>query len=383
MKKKTVILIAGIVLIAVLAAWLLKKPAGGYYTLKRMDIDYTILAGCTVSFPEPYDIMAKAEGNVVSIPVAEGQQVKKGDLLIQVDDFKEKQNLTIALNNYESVKLKLVNAKEEVYPRLKEQLNDAGFALADAENDLGRFDTLLAAGAISKVEWEKTKAKRDVAQARYNQVRLQLESYSRSGAAAELINQLNILNAQVELARRAVDDRRFAAPYDCTVIRLDVKQGETVAAGKKVVTVLEKKPWVLETNVDQKDLGFLEAGLPCHVVFDAYPAEKVKASISLVCSVIDFAKGTCNLKLQVAEDRPFIKHGMTGSVEISGKRMTGVNVNVLALPVKYIRRENGGSFVLVQKGRAREKTALEFTPIGEKWVSVKNLSAGTRIALPE
>jgi len=150
-----------------------------------------------------------------------------------------------------------------------------------------------------------------------------------------------------------------------------------------VVTVLEKKPWVLETNVDQKDLGFLEAGLPCHVVFDAYPAEKVKASISLVCSVIDFAKGTCNLKLQVAEDRPFIKHGMTGSVEISGKRMTGVNVNVLALPVKYIRRENGGSFVLVQKGRAREKTALEFTPIGEKWVSVKNLSAGTRIALPE
>lgn len=383
MKKKIVWALLGVALIAGLLVFLLKKPAGEYFVLKRTDVDYKILASCTVSFPEPYEMAAKAEGNVVRIPVAEGQQVKKDDLLVQVDDFKERRNLTIALNNYENVKLKLVNAREETYPRLKEQLNDAGSALAEAQKLAGRITALFAAGAVSKVEMENAGTKLEAAQARYNQVKLQLDSYSRSGAAAELINQLNILNAQVELARRAVDDKRFIAPYDCTVVKLDVKQGETVAAGERVATILEKKPWVLETNVDQKELGFLEAGLPCLVVFDAYPAEKVKARISLVCSVIDFAKGTCNLKLQVMENRPFIKHGMTGSVEISGKRLANVNVNVLALPAKYILRGKEGNFVFVQKGGGNEKTAVQFTPIGESWVSVTNIPEGTRIALPK
>lgn len=383
MKRKRILLAAGIALAVLLAFFLLKKPAVGYFTLKRIDVDYKILASCTVSFPEPYEMAAKAEGDVVRIPVAEGRQVRKGDLLVQADDFKERQNLAIAVNNYENVKLKLVNAREEVYPRLKEQLNDAGAALADAQNHADRIDALFGAGAVAKVEWEKARTTLDAAQARFNQVKLQVDSYSRSGAAAELINQLNVLNAQVELTKRAVADKRFAAPYDCTVIRLDVKQGETMAKGEKVVTVLEKKPWVLEADVDQKELGFLETGLPCMVVFDAYPAEKVKAAVSLVCSLIDMAKGTCNLRLQVVEDRPFIRHGMTGSVEITGRRVAGVNAGVLALPARYIIRGNGGSFVLVKKGRTTEKTALEFTPIGEKWVSVRNLPEGTRIALPE
>jgi HlyD family secretion protein len=383
MKNKFILLLIGFAVIALLFFFLFKKSGAEYYTLKRTDVDYKILASCTVSFPEPYEMAAKTEGDVERIPVAEGQQVKKGDLLIQVDDFKEKQNLTIALNNYENIKLKLINSKEETYPRLKEQLNDANSVLAEAQNHADRMQSLFDAGAVSKVELESAKTKLEAAQAKFNQTKLQIDSYSKSGAAAELINQLNILNAQVELARRAVDEKQLIAPYDCTIIKLDVKEGETVAAGGKAVTILEKKPWVLETNVDQKELSFLEAGLPCFVVFDAYPAEKVKANISLVCSVIDYAKGTCNLKLQVAENKSFIKHGMTGNVEISAKKIKNVNLNVLALPTEYILREKGGNFVLVQTGGKTEKTAVEFTPIGEKWVSVRNIAEGTRIARPK
>ena len=383
MKNKVMLLLLGFALIAFLLVFLLKKPSAEYYTLKRTDVDYKILASCTVSFPEPYEMAAKTEGDVIRIPVTEGQQVKKGALLIQVDDFKEKQNLTIAANNYENIKLKLINSKEETYPRLKEQLNDAGSVLAEAQNHADRMQALFDAGAVSKVELENAKTKLEAAQAKFNQTKLQLDSYSKSGAAAELINQLNILNAQVELARRAADEKQLIAPYDCTIIKLDVRNGETVAAGKKAITILEKKPWVLETNVDQKELSFLETGLSCLVVFDAYPAVKVKANISLVCSVIDYAKGTCNLKLQVAENKAFIKHGMTGNVEISAKKIKNVNLNVLALPTEYILREKGGNFVLVQTGGKTEKTAVEFTPIGEKWVSVRNIAEGTRIARPK
>jgi HlyD family secretion protein len=383
MKNKIIFLLIGIIFIAFLFAFLLKKPNVDYYTLKRMDVDYKILASCTVSFPEPYEMAAKTEGDVKSILVTEGQQVKKGVLLIQVDDFKEKQNLTIAVNNYENIKLKLMNSKEETYPRLKEQLNDASSVLADAKNHADRIKALYDAGAVSKVELENAKTKLEAAQARFNQTKLQTDSYAKSGAEAELINQLNILNAQVELAKRAVGEKQFIAPYDCTIIKLIIKEGETVAVGKKALTILEKKAWVLETNVDQKELRFLETGLPCFVVFDAYPSEKVKANISLVCSTIDYAKGTCNLKLQIKENKAFIKYGMTGSVEISGKKIKNVNLDVLALPSKYILREKDGNFVLIETNKTTEKVTVEFNPIGEKWVSVSNIPEGSRIVLPK
>lgn len=383
MKKKIVLILAAIVVLAVLAYWLLRRPANEDFVLKRIDVEYSILANCTVSFPEPYDMAAKAGGDVVAIPVSEGQQVRKGTLLVQVDDFRERQNLAIARSDYESVKLKLANSREELYPRLREQLNDANASLAEAQSHADRIGALYKAGAVSKVEWEQTGTTLDAARARFNQVKLQVDAYSRSGAAAELINRLNALSAQVELARRAVDDKRIAAPYDGTVVDLAVRHGEAVAVGEKVVTVLEHKPWVLEANVDQKELIFLENGLLAKVRFDAFPVEPVPARVSLVCSIVDLDKGTCGLKLQVTGERPFIKHGMTGSVEIISRKKAGVNAGVLALPARYIVRANGGSFVLLRRGGGVEKTTLEFSPIGEKWVSVRNLSEGARIALPE
>jgi signal peptide peptidase SppA len=140
---------------------------------------------------------------------------------------------------------------------------------------------------------------------------------------------------------------------------------------------------VLETNVDQKELSFLETGLPCFVVFDAYPAEKVKANISLVCSVIDYAKGTCNLKLLVMENKPFIKHGMTGSVEISGKKIAKVNARVLALPAKYILHTVGpvyhdgssgegalGYFLLRRAGIEKADAFVAVSNLGLKVIDV-------------
>jgi len=147
--------------------------------------------------------------------------------------------------------------------------------------------------------------------------------------------------------------------------------------------VLERRPWVLEANVDQKDLSFLETGLSAAVRFDAYPAETMRAQVSLVCSVIDLDKGTCGLKIQLEGERPFIKHGMTGSVEIAGKKIAGVNADVLALPTRYILRGQGEAHVLLRGKKGLAKTLVEFTPIGEKWVSIRNLPAGARVALPE
>lgn len=383
MKRTVAFVLAGVILVAVLIALISKNSHKEFYTLERRDIEYRILATCTVQFPEPYTLAAKTEGTVTAAPVAEGQTVRQGDLLVQLDDFKEKQNLAISLSNYESAKLKTINAREEDFPRLLEQLSNAEISLAEARNHAQRMSRLFQSGGVSKVDWETAQTRKDEAQARYNQVKLQVDAYSRSGRAAELIEQLNSLDAQVKLARRGVADRRILAPYSGIVVKLDAKPGEILVPGKSAVTVLEDKPWVLEAGVDQKELPFLEIGLPCTITFDAFPAETVKARISHVCAVIDLAKGTCRLKIEVTGKHSFIKHGMTGIVEIVGKKRKNVNAGVLALPTRYLIRSDEGVFVLVWKDKGNERTAVSVVPIGEKWVNVTNLREGTRIALPE
>lgn len=383
MRKRIILIALAAALALVLALLLLRRPGGQDFVLRRSDVEYSILANCTVSFPEPYAMKAKAAGDVIAVPAAEGQAMKAGELLVQLDDFRERQDLAIARSDYESVKLKMVNAREELYPRLREELNDAAARLQEARANAERLDSLFQAGALAKVEWERARTALEAAQARFNGVKLQVDSYSRSGAAAELANQLNALDARVELARRAVADKRLVAPYDGTVVRLDVKPGEAVAAGRQLAIVLERTPWVLEADVDQKELPFLENGLPCAVRFDAFPGETVAAQVSLVCSVIDLDKGTCGLKIRVAEERSFIRHGMTGSVEIRGKKIPGLNAGVLALPARYLIREGGGGFVLLRRGGKLEKTAVQAAAIGEEWLSVKGLAEGARVALPE
>ena len=384
MKRKHLLVVATIalILVLVLAFLLLRGPRGEDFVLKRTDVDYSILASCTVSDPEPYVVTAKAAGDVVAVPVAEGQRARAGRLLVQLDDFRECRDLAIARSDAESARLKVVNSREEGLPQLREQLRDAEAELAQARRNAERLDALFRAGAIARVDWERARTAQESSLARFNQVKYQVDSYGRSGAAAELANRRRALDARVALARRAVADRRIVAPYDCLVVRLDVKPGEAVVAGSPVATVLERTPWMLEVNVDQKELPFLENDLPCTVRFDAFPAQPVAARVDLVRAVVDLDKGTCGLKLRVTGEYPFIRHGMSGSVEITARKVAGLNAGVLALPARYLVRGPGEPQVLLRGGRGLVRTPVTIVPIGEKWVGVRNLPEGARIALP-
>ena len=180
MKRKVIFTITGIILLGVLTILFLPAPEEESYTLRRMDIEYLIPATCTVRYPEPYTTRAQATGDVISLPVFEGQEVKQGDLLVQLDDFTERQKLAIALSDYENKKLKLVNAREENYPRLREQLNSARISLTEARDHAERLLRLYRAGGVSKVDWEQADSRNQQAQARFNQIKLQVDSYTHS-----------------------------------------------------------------------------------------------------------------------------------------------------------------------------------------------------------
>ena len=126
------------------------------FKLKSVNLDYTVLASCTVSEPKPYRVKAKAGGDIIKLNVIEGERVEKGQVLALIDDFREQRNLTISKNKLNSINLQIADSKESALPRLKEQLKKDSAILRNSERNLNRLRKLAEAGGASEAELEES-----------------------------------------------------------------------------------------------------------------------------------------------------------------------------------------------------------------------------------
>ena len=124
-RVRLVLIVAAVVLIAaVLAFRAARKTEADAYVLRPIDLNYTILANCTVDYPRPLDMTFLIGGVVKSVEVADGQRVSEGQVLVQLDDFEARRNLAIRADGLRSADLKLRDARDEVVPSLRGRLQE-------------------------------------------------------------------------------------------------------------------------------------------------------------------------------------------------------------------------------------------------------------------
>ena len=353
----------------------LKKTEVDVYVVKPIDLNYTILANCTVDFPKPLDMTFLREGIVRSIETKDGDLVAKGQVLVRLDDFEAARNLDISRDSLRAVELRLKNAREEVLPNLEERLREFEVNLEQAQIMLKRYREIEAAGGISRVELEKAEKEHQRALSQYNQQKLELENFSKSGLLADLESQLSIQRAQLELAEKNLADMTLTAPFQGTVIRVHVQTGQKATPASKAVTIMENANWQLVMNVDQKELPFLERGLSAVIVFDAYPEEKIEGEVSYICTEVDRERNTCELRVEIKEEKPFIKPGMAGKAEILAEAYT----NVQAVPSRFIKTDASGNRVWLWNGQEAELRTVTARFVGERWVILEGLPDGSQL----
>jgi len=372
--RRLAVLIAAVVIAAGFAARAaLKKQAVDFYVLTPFDLSYTILASCTVDYPKPLDLGFVQGGTVGSVDARDGDLVARGRTLVRLDSFEAERNLAISSDSLKSAENKLRNAREEILPNLREKLAEYELNLEQAELNKKRYAQLLAAGGVSRADVEKADKAYQQALSQRNQQKLELENFSRSGLLADLENQVSINRARVELARRTLANTRIEAPFDGTVLKVHVQAGQDVAATARAVTVLERARWQLVLNVDQRELPFLKLGLPAVVTMDAYPDERIAGAVSFVCPDVDRAKNTCELRVELNEDKPFVKSGMAGRVEITAAKFA----RAPAVPAKFVKQGAGGPFVWVWSGGRAALVNAAARPVGERWALVDGLPEGS------
>ncbi len=213
-------------------------------TVTRRDIPVTIEATGAVEPIDLVEIKSKASGQVVRMPVAVGTNVKKGDLLVQVD--MQLVNSTYAQAN---AALKAAQAKSDISGAQKK-----------------RSDDLFSQGVITADEHEAA-----------------VLDYANSQAA--------LVKARTDLdnARQARDDATVRAPVAGTVLEQDVTVGQMIASatasvsgGTTVLKMADLNRIRLRTLVAETDIGSVRAGQAATVTVDAFPRRTFQGRVETV-----------------------------------------------------------------------------------------------------
>jgi membrane fusion protein, multidrug efflux system len=201
-----------------------------WYSSGRVSTDDAFIEGRIVR------ISAQVDGQVTQVAVADNQQVKEGDLLVQLDD----RELRAQLGQLESL------------------LRSAEVMAQNAAIDARRAEELFGRQLIARQAL-------DAAQA-----------LARSRAA-----EVEALRKQVAAARLKVSYTRITAPEAGRVTRRTVEEGAYVQVGQVLMTIVPSEFWVI-ANFKETQLDRVRPGLPVEIKVDAYPRLRLRGHVDSV-----------------------------------------------------------------------------------------------------
>lgn len=327
-RRRVIVLVAlvGSAVAAAVALWQIKP------WVAEAD-DRSVFASGTVDATE-ISVSFRVPGILHSRPVNEGSVVKAGDLLAELDAREARARLRQAQAAEQAAAARLKDLEGGYQPQeiaeAKAQVQLARATLVNAEEEAGRSENLFQAGAVSQQRRDQDSTAASVAreQVAAAEARLKLlQSGFRKETIAAARAQLAEARAAVEVAKVSVEDLQASSTTDGTVTRKHAEPGETVAAGRPVVTVTDlSRPWV-RVYIPENQIGKVRIGASARIKVDTFPDREFAGRVSYVSSQAEFTPKNVQTReervklvfaVDVAADNPggTLKPGMPADVYI-------------------------------------------------------------------
>ncbi len=268
------------------------------------------------------DISANIMGQVTRLAVKEGDVVKKGQFLMEIDPSRSKASAESLQANAEAARTDMRSA-------------EARFSQAKA--DFTRAEANRRAGIIAQADFE--------------QLRTALTTATHTAAAARR----RVEQAQADLRGASVNLRysTITSPMDGVVTARRIELGETAVigvqnqAGTVLLTISDMSRVEAELEVDEASIPSVKLGQSAVVRIDAYPNQNFEAMVTEVGGS-PILRTNLNeaikfkVKVQMKNPPPTIKPGLSAQAEIStGSRENAVAVPIQALVMKEIKAKEG------------------------------------------
>ncbi len=310
-------------------------------------------------------ISSEVSGEILELPFKEGQQVKKGDLLVKVNPDLIQSALSRTQASYKNVRANLEQAEA---------------TLKQAKADYDRSKSLFDKGVISRADWDRAIAAFETAQAGRSSAYYGVQS----------------AGASVNEARDNLSRTTIYAPMSGTISLLNVELGERVVgtqqmAGTEILRVANLNNMEVEVDVNENDIVKVNIGDTTIVEVDAYLKKQFKG---IVTEIANSAAGTLaadqvtnfKVKVRIIEESyadltegkpeaysPF-RPGMTATVDIiTDKRESSIAVPISAIVIKTdtssVKKTYGNKIVTTDTSSSVEEEKFECVFVNENSIA--------------
>jgi membrane fusion protein (multidrug efflux system) len=236
------------------------------------------------------EVLSEVAANVVEILFTEGDPVRKGDVLVRLDDAK-----------------------------LSARLAEARARRNLAETNFKRAEDLLASDTISQAEHDQVKAEYDVAVAGYN------------------------------LLKRELDDTVLKAPFDGIMGARLVSPGQLVSIGQRLTSIVRLDVLEASFRIPERHVGQIRNGQPVIMDTVARPGEPIRGEVFFVDPVIDSRTRSVLAKARVDNTDLLLRPGMFGTLLV----VLSERENALVVPESAVRYAGEQASVVVMNGENR------------------------------
>jgi HlyD family secretion protein len=361
MSRKNILIFIGVVLIgaAVVAAnFYFKKDKGLPVTtdvIKSRDLEAVVSASGKVQPKRLVKISAETPGRVVNLAVNEGDRVKVGQFLLQIDP---KSLRTRVAGNTASLQ-----AAESSIEQMRQSIETARAQLQQAQQNLQRQQDL----------WKQQLTTREALDKAMNDVRIAESSVSeREKQLRPQESRINQEKATLESARYDLSKVRMESPIEGIVTRRNVQEGETAVigtmnnAGTVLLELADMTVIQAEVEVDETNVPHVQIGQPAKITIDAIPDKTFKGHVTEIGnSPIQAATGAqtatqaTNFKVVVMLDEkvPEVRPGFTCTADITtATRKEVVSVPIPAVAVRELIYDANGQVVKEPRNEKRRRT---------------------------
>ncbi|GAA0399974.1 efflux RND transporter periplasmic adaptor subunit [Cocleimonas flava] len=297
------------------------------------------------------DLSFRVSGKLQQLPIKNGMEVKKGDVIAQLDkrDFQSKITQLKSQINQANAQMKAMKAgaRPEDVASLNSAVTAAQAELNQAQIQFNRTAELVKKQVIARNELDKDRSALTVAKANLNSKKQELRKGKAGGRKEDVSAQVAViqgLQSQLKNLEDTLADATLRAPFDGRISSRQVENFANVQAKESIATIQKTSSEIdIVFNIPAPDIVVLvpiKDQLKSTVVLDSYPGKEFPAEQREFSSEADSATQTYQgrVAIKTSEGEPILP-GMTGNLIVTGN--SGKS-DVYSLPVSAIASQPSG-----------------------------------------
>jgi HlyD family secretion protein len=308
------VILAGVAGLVAMALLRKQEPVIPIQTEKisRRDITETVVANGRIQPTVEVKISAEVSGEIIELPVKEGQQVKQGDLLVKIKPEAYVASRRSAEASFQS-------------SQASQALSEAN--LRKAEQEFQRNQGLFQAGLISDSIFLEYQTAYEIAQQQVKQAS----------------HQIQVARAALDRAEEELRKTEIYSPLTGTISKLNSELGERVVgtammSGTEIMTVADLNQMEARVDIGEIDIVLLQLNQSAKLEVDAFRDRKFAGTVTEIANSSKLAGGgqsqeaiKFEVKIRIDEPAEF-RPGMSVTAEIQTRSRT----NVLAVPIQSV-----------------------------------------------